>query len=186
MKLKAAGLLLLAGVSTSALADNLDINLRNDALRATYSMELSNSMSTDFGFLYNDDEEQLDDVMLHAGLMVSGENWSDKGTFDISLGGRAIYTTPGAVDLAAVAFGGKLRFSPVHRLGIGGSAFVAPSITSMMDADGYREFGVQVDYQMLPQAFVYVGYRNIEVDIVDGPDDVELDEGVNVGFKLLF
>lgn len=186
MKLRAAGLVLLGATSTTALADNIDVNLRNDAIRANYAMELNNSLSADFGFLYNEDEKQLDDIMYHAGLLVSGENWSEQGTFDISLGGRFIYTAPGTLDLSAVALGGELRFSPVHRLGIGGAVYYAPSVTSLMDADGYSEFSVKLDYQLLPQAFVYVGYRNIEVDIEEGPNNVELDEGVHAGFKLLF
>ncbi|MCW8829818.1 MAG: YfaZ family protein [Gammaproteobacteria bacterium] len=186
MKLRAAGLVLLGGITTTAVADNVDVNLRDDALRAGYSMEMNDGLSANFGFLLNDDDKQLDDTMLHAGLLVSGENWSEKGTFDISLGGRVIYAAPDNVDLAALALGGELRFSPVHRLGIGGSAYYAPGITAFMDAEAYSEFGIKVDYQVLPQAFVYVGYRSIEVDIENGPDNVELDEGVHVGVKMLF
>jgi len=191
MKLRAAGMLLLAAVSTSALADNIDVNVRDKAIRGTYSMDLTsrgyNGLSADFGLLYNEDKKQMDgDTMAHAGLMVSGENWSQSGTFDISLGGRLIYATPGKNDLSALAFGGQLRFSPVHRLGIGGAVFYAPSITSFMDADSYTETNIRVDYQILPQAFVYVGRRKVEVDIDGGPNNVKLDEGVHVGFKMLF
>lgn len=187
MKLRAAGLLLLLGVvSSTAFADNIDINLRDDAIRASYAMNFNGGLNADFGFLYNEDKEQLDDTLYHAGLLVSGENWSESGTFDISLGGRMIYSTPGTIDLGALAFGGNVRFSPLHRLGIGGTVFYAPGITSFMDAESYTEVGVRVDYQVLPQAFVYVGYRNIEVDIDNGPDDVELDEGILAGFKMLF
>jgi len=117
---------------------------------------------------------------------VSGENWSQSGTFDISIGGRLIYAAPKNLDLSALAFGAKLRFSPVHRLGIGGSIFYAPSITSFMDADSYTETTLRLDYQILPQAFVYIGHRKIEVDIDGGGKNVELDEGVHLGFKMLF
>ena len=186
MKLRAAGIVLLGLVTTPVAADNIDINLRDEAIRASYSMDLENGLRTGFGFLYSEDEEQLDDTLYHAGLLVSGENWSETGTFDVSLGGRFIYSAPGEADLGAIAFGGELRFSPVHRLGIGGSLYYSPSVTSFMDADNYSEFGLRLDYQLLPQAFIYGGYRNIEVDIADGQDGVELDEGFHAGFKLLF
>lgn len=190
MRLRAAGLMLLGAVSTTAVADNIDVNLREDAIRASYSLDLTkygyNGLSADFGFMYNEDKKQLNDTMYHVGLNVSGENWSEKGTFDISLGGRFIYTSPDNVDLGALAFGGQVRFSPIHRVGIGAHIYYAPGITSFMDADRYSETGVRVDYQVLPQAFVYLGYRNIEVDIEDGANDVELDEGTHIGFKLLF
>lgn len=190
MKLRAAGMILLGAFSASALADNIDVNVRDKAIRGTYSMDLTsrgyNGLSADFGVLYNEDKKQLDgDTLVHAGLMVSGENWSQSGTFDISIGGRMIYTSPGKSDLGALAFGGQLRFSPVHRLGIGGSVFYAPSITSFMDADRYMETTLRVDYQILPQAFVYIGHRKIEVD-TDNVNNVELDEGMHVGFKMLF
>jgi hypothetical protein len=190
MKLRAVGLMLLGAVSTTAVADNIDVNLREDAIRASYSMDLTsrgyNGLSADFGLLYNEDKEQLDDILAHAGLMVSGENWSKSGTFDISLGGRLVHTSPANVDLAALAFGGQVRFSPIHRVGLGGAVFYAPGITSFMDAESYTETNLRLDYQVLPQAFVYLGYRNIEVDIDGGADDAELDEGMHLGFKMLF
>lgn len=190
MKLRAVGLVLLGAVSTTAVADNIDLNLREDAIRGTYSMDLTsrgyNGLSADFGLLYNEDKKQLDDMLVHAGLMVSGENWSQSGTFDISIGGRAVHATPTGADIGALAVGGAVRFSPVHRVGLGGSFFYAPSITSFMDTESYTETNLSVDYQILPQAFVYLGYRSIEVDIDGGANDVELDEGMHLGFKMLF
>ena len=190
MKRRAVGMLLLTAVSTSAVADNIDINARDKAIRGTYAMDLTsrgyNGLTADFGFLYNEDKKQLNDTLVHAGLMVSGENWSQSGTFDISIGGRLIYAAPTNNDLSALAFGAKLRFSPVNRLGIGGAIFYAPSITSFMDADSYTETSLRLDYQILPQAFVYIGHRKIEVDINGGANNVELDEGVHLGFKMLF
>lgn len=186
MKLRVAGLLLFGVASAPVNADNIDINLRDEAVRASYSMDLTNGVRTGFGFLYSEDEDQLNDTMYHADFLVGGENWSESGTVDVSIGGRMIYSTLEFIDLGAVAFGGELRFSPVHRLGIGGSFFYAPSVTSFEEAERYSELGLRVDYQILPQAFVYGGYRTIEVDIENGPDDVELDEGFLAGFKLLF
>jgi hypothetical protein len=55
-----------------------------------------------------------------------------------------------------------------------------------MDADSFQETGVTIDYQVLPQAFVYVGYRQIEVDIDNSPDNVELEDDAHLGFKMLF
>ena len=189
MKFRAVGLFLLGAVSTVASADNIDVNLHDEAIRASYSMELKNQgtgLSADVGFLYSEDKDKLDDTLYHLGLNVSGENWSQTGTFDISLGGRLYYASPGNVDLAALGVGGTVRFSPAHRFGIGAHLFYAPGITSFMDAERFQETGIRVDYQVLPQAFVYVGYRQIEVDIDNGADDVELEDDAHIGFKLLF
>ncbi len=190
MKFRLMGLFLLGAVSTAATADNLDINLRDEAIRAIYTMDMSGrgkgGASTEFGLLYSEDKKKLDDSLFHLGLHVTGENWSQSGTFVIALGGRVYYTSPGDLELGALGFGGALRFSPVHRVGIGAHLYYAPDITSFMDAKAFTETGVRVDYQILPQAFVYAGYRTIEVDIEDGPSDVELDDNAHIGFKLLF
>lgn len=191
MKQHAIGFLLLATLSTTAVADSLDLDLRDKAFRGSYSMNVSgkSGLSTEFGVLTNEDTKQLDDTMYYAGLLVSGENWSKSGTFNISLGGKVVYTSPDTVDLGAIAFGGDIRFSPVHRLGIGGSFYYAPEITSFMDCKKYTETNVRVDYQVLPQAFVYANYRNIEMDIEyagSTTSDVEIDKGLSIGMKLLF
>ncbi len=191
MKKHAIGLTLLAALSTSAVADNLDIDLRDKAFRGSYSMNVSgkSGLSTELGVLTNEDTDQLNDTLYYVGLLVTGENWSKSGTFNISLGGKTFYTSKNNVDLSAIAFGGDIRFSPVHRLGIGGSFYYSPEITSFMDCKKYYETNVRVDYQVLPQAFVYANYRNIEVDVdVNGATatGVELDKGLSIGMKLLF
>jgi hypothetical protein len=190
MKYRVMGLILLSSVSTIAAADSLDLNLRDQAARLTYTAEMNTNsfsgLSGEVGLFYSEDKDQLDDTLFHAGLSVSGENWSQSGTFDISIGTRLYYTTPGNLDLSALAVGGAVRFSPVHRLGIGGNAYYAPDVTSFQDAKTFWEAGARIDYQLLPQAFVYVGYRHIEVDIENGPDNVELDDNAHVGIKMLF
>lgn len=190
MKQHAIGFLLLATLSTTAVADSLDIDLRDKAFRGSYSMNVSgkSGLSTELGVLTNEDKKQLNDTLYYAGLLVTGENWSKSGTFNISLGGKVFYTSPSDanVDLSAIAFGGDIRFSPIHRLGIGGSFYYAPQITSFMDCTKYIETNARVDYQVLPQAFVYANYRTIKVDIDKGESDAKLDQGLSVGMKLLF
>lgn len=187
MKLKQAVALLSAFATMPVLADSIDINLHDEAIRGTYTMQLQNTkgLSGEIGLLYAEDNNTNDsETMLHGGILVSGENWSKSGTFDISLGGRVVYAEPGNLDMFAVAFGGRLRFSPIPRLGIGGHVYIAPDITSFMDSDGYDEIGIRVDYQILPQAFVYLGQREVEVDF--GNSTVELDDEVHIGFKMTF
>ena len=192
MKRITSGLALLVAAlaANNSFADSIDFNVHSDALRLSYEMDLSKrghaGLSADFGVLYSEDEERLDDLLFHAGMHVSGENWSEKGTFDIRLGGRLIYTSPGNVSLSALAPGMQLRFTPIHRVGFGGHFYYAPSILSSQDAERYREYGVRADYQLLPQAFVYVGYRYIDVDIQNGPSAVKLEDNFHVGFKMLF
>ena len=187
MKLQKTVALLCTLAATPVLADSIDVNLHNDAIRGTYTMQIPNTkgLSGEAGVLYAEDKNNNSETLLHLGLLVTGENWSESGTFDIALGGRIVQASPGNVDLLAVAFGGRLRFSPVPRLGIGGHAYFAPEITSLLDSESYQEIGIRVDYQVLPQAFVYVGHRNIQADM-GGPRNWELDDEAHIGFKMIF
>lgn len=176
--------LALAFASGTAAADSLDVNIHNDALRIVYGMGLesvSRGAELEFGHMFNQDDQSVS----HLGFIVSGENWSNAGVFDIGLGARGVYVDVDHLDATALALGGRVRFSPIQRLGVGAFAFHAPEIVSN-DADGYTEWGVRLDYQVLPQAFVYVGYREIELELEDGGPEVELDDEGHLGMRLMF
>jgi hypothetical protein len=178
---RSAAAVLFALASGSALADSLDINLHNDAMRATFAHAVNPGMEWDVGHLFNDDSDSI----THVGMHVSGENWSRAGIFDIGLGGRALWVRNDVDDEAAIALGVRVRFSPVHRLGIGGEFYHAPDIIAFGDAESYTEVSLRLDYQILPKALVYVGYRNIEMDFA-GLRDVELEDDFHLGMKLLW
>ncbi len=187
MLLRAITLLGLSAIGLNAYAASADFNLHNNALRLTYASGVSNQkgLEVDAGMLYHDSGDEA----YHLGANVTGENWSDAGTFDISLGGRAFFVPGTGYDALAFGVGGQLRFSPVHRLGVGGHIYYAPGILSFLDSDGYTEVAVRLDYQVLPQAFVYVGHRSIKMDVdINGNKvkGVELDKDVHIGMKLLF
>ena len=187
MKLQKTTALLCALAATPVMADSIDVNLHDNAIRGTYTMQLTGTkgLSGEMGLLYAEDKANNSEMLLHAGVLVSGENWSKSGTFDISMGARMVYASPADVDMMAVAFGGRLRFSPIPRLGIGGHFYYAPDITSFMDSEEYQEIGLRLDYQVLPQAFVYLGHRNVQIDF-GGPVDWEMDDEAHVGFKMMF
>ncbi len=187
MKLQKTVALLCALAATPVLADSIDVNLHNDAIRGTYTAQLPSTkgLSGEAGLLYVEDKAKNGETMLHLGVLVSGENWSQSGTFDIAMGARMVYASPADLDMLALAFGGRVRFSPVPRLGIGGHFYYAPDITSFMDSNEYQEVGVRLDYQVLPQAFVYVGHRRVTADL-GFSRDWELDDEVHVGFKMMF
>ncbi|MDH5785640.1 MAG: YfaZ family protein [Chromatiales bacterium] len=178
--------LLCAVGSTSVLADSIDINLHDKAIRGTYVTNISGTqgLSAEMGILHVEPTKNNSESLLHLGLLVTGENWSKSGTLDIAMGARVVYASPDPLELMAIAFGGRVRFSPVPRLGIGGHIYYAPDITSYLDSEEYREAGVRLDYQVLPQAFLYVGYRDVEADFGGGTWEME-SEG-HVGFKMTF
>lgn len=180
---KAAFAVAWLSLAGSAAADSFDINLHEDAVRGTYTMEegAGNGTEVEVGLLYN----SADEIMAHIGAHVSGQNWSKKGTFDIRIGGRALTYDSVLGDAYGLALGARVRFSPVKRVGVSGHAYYGPDIIMWGDGRRYVETGIRADYQLLPQAFVYVGYRQVEFDM-DLANDVEADESAHVGMLLLF
>lgn len=179
----------LAGVAFlgQAAADTLDLNLHSDALRVTYARDVGKSgrgLMMDAGYLYAENPHENDHV-LHLGLQVAGQNWSRSGDFDIGLGGRVVAVGTDAGDGLNVAFGGSVRFSPMHRVGLGAQAFYAPEITSFQDSKEYREWALSVDYQLLTQGFVYVGYRRVDSDM-DNHGVVQVDDNLHLGMRIIF
>jgi hypothetical protein len=66
-----------------------------------------------------------------------------------------------------------------------GSVYFSPNITTFGDADRFTETGVRVEYEIIPQAAAYLGYRKIRFGLSSAPD-VILDEGIHVGVRLSF
>ncbi|MFA5626054.1 MAG: YfaZ family outer membrane protein [Thiohalomonadaceae bacterium] len=186
MILRILGVCLGLAMAAQAAADTLDINLHNKALRATYARPVGDSqgLNMDVGLLYS--RKYSDNgYVLHGGLQVAGMNWSEQGDFSISLGGRAVYVDIGSFDGGHVAFGGNVRFSPIYRVGFNAALYYAPEITSFMDADSYTEWSLSADYQVVEQAFVYVGYREVKVG-VDKGGSFKLDNRAHVGVRMNF
>ena len=185
----AAGAALLA--SGSVMADSLDLNLNDDSLRMTYEADMGRGVKgllLDAGYFYNDTRktDRSDADMTHVGLYVSGDNWSQAGVFNIKVGGRLVYAAPGPYNVMALGLGGEFRFSPVHRLGLGASAYYAPRIATFMDGEHYSEFGAKIDYQLLQNAYVYLGYREIDMKVENSGGKFKLDQSGHVGLKLTF
>ena len=166
--------------SGAVYAKSIDLNLHSDALRFTYAFAVDKNLVTDLGVLYIDKQRKLDDneLAFHAGLNVVSGN--------VRFGGRAFFVAPGNAEALAIGFGGQGRFALTPRIGLGGHLYYAPEITSMLDAEGYHEYSVRLDFKVTPSAYLYLGYRNVKVRIGSRENKVELDDNVMVGFKVYF
>ena len=167
-------------ISTDVSARSIDLNINSDALRLTYASVVSKNVVTDVGFLYIDKGNKFKDeeIAWHAGLnLVSG---------DVRFGARALFVTPGESEALAIGFGGQARFALANNIGLGGHFYYAPEVTSMLDAKGYHEYSIRLDFKIAPSGYIYLGYRNMKVSIGDRNNKVEIDDDVMLGFKVYF
>jgi len=182
----------MATVSTTALADSVDINLRDTSAQFQYISSLGRDSlgKTKFhmGILYVNRNNMLGDF----GLLVQDELGDNAPGFSVGVGIKGLVAkvtgdSTTVSSTSALALGGLVRYSPpaTRRLGIVGEVYLSPNIVTFGDANRYIETNVRLEYEIIPQAVAYVGYRKIEFGINNRPYAI-LDEGVNLGVRISF
>jgi hypothetical protein len=179
--------LFLLTFSTFVLADAVDFNLRNDSVQFQYlaSMGTGNLGKTDMhaGLLYVNQKDLLADL----GIMVRDDVSKSAPGVSVGAGIKGVTAKANDHSVAAIALGGLVRYSPFsdHRFGIIGQLYFSPHIVTFGDADRYTETGARLEYEIIPQAAAYLGYRKINFGIEAKPD-ATLDEGAYVGVRIMF
>lgn len=177
----------MATISITALADTIDINLRDTSAQIQYSSSMGRDAlgKTEFhmGVLYANKNNILGDL----GILVKDDVGSNAPGFSVGVGMKGLVANTKGTNDSALALGGMMRYSPpaASRLGIIGLVYFSPKITTFGDADRYTETGVKLEFVIIPQAAVYLGYRRIQFGLKAAPD-VILDDGVHVGVRISF
>jgi YfaZ precursor len=170
-----------------ALADSLDLNLRNDAVQFTYGRSYRAAEVTG-GALWKDKENDSGSRWAaHLGLLASGEREGRGSSWQAGAGGRLYFAGAGSSEALALALGGQFRWSMGDApIGLGAYGFFAPDIVTGLDAKRFWEAGVRVELEVIRNsANVYVGYRKMEMRL-ENDVDVTLDKGAHVGVRIVF
>ncbi len=188
IKAFAIGGMLLAA-SSAATAGALDVNLNDDSVRLALSWMTSpspNSLEGEAAIYYNTDSIYVGTI----GVRVVGETGRQGNPLEAGVGGKLIGITSSDMDIDAVALGlgFGLRYYPatINRLAFGMQLHYAPQIVSFGDVNNILEGMLNVEYQILPQAFAYIGYRLLRAELEDSGKTDDLDEGAHVGMRILF
>lgn len=172
-------------LSSNAHSEDINIQLSSDTARFMYITEAFGQdfgrLELEAGFLYHDNS----DTLVNLGLLVRGESVSVP--MIVSIGARAYYSTISTYDAAAIAIGGDLLLAPESwgGLGLGVNYYTAPGVVAFGDADDLTEYGAYINYQITPQANIAIGYKQIDISIVN-VGDLEFDKGSYFGLNLTF
>jgi hypothetical protein len=183
----------LLGCAAVASAQTLDLNLSNDSALLRYIVQDLDSTGlgnkeVDLGLVY-----ATDDVILGMfGAQLVAEAGSRSPGLDAGLGLK-LFGANAEVDneddasLFAVTVGGQLRFIPPPwpRFGVSLQGFFSPDVVTFGDADKFGYLSAALEFRVIPQAMVYVGYREIRAGIEDGGTET-LESGGHLGFQLDF
>lgn len=177
----------LLAASTSILADTADINMRNNSVQLQYvaptGRDTLGSTELHAGLLYTDNKDGLVD----AGILVKGPVGDRSSGITVGVGIKGLVATVNDSNAAALALGGQIRFSlpPGTRLGIVGQLYYSPDIVTYRDAERYIEAVARLEYEVIPQAVAYIGYRRMNFNLENETDGV-LDSGLHAGVKMSF
>ncbi len=177
-------------VSLTAFADEVEVNLSNDTAYLQYAspMEYNGYGRTDLevGVLYS----ESDDLLGAIGIAMLGEVGSEVPGLSVGLTVKAYAVNVDAVNatLGAITLGGKVRYSPpaANRFAVVGYLNYAPAITTFGDSENLREMGARAEYEVLPGAAIYIGYREITTELENGGPEVKLDDQGHVGLRISF
>jgi hypothetical protein len=179
-------------ISTTALADTVDINLRDNSAQFQYRSSMGRDAlgKTEFhmGVLYVNNKNLLGDL----GVLVKDELGDNAPGFSVGIGIKGVVArvkgnNPAVSDASALALGAMVRYSPPTspRLGIVGQVYLSPNIVTFGDADRYVETNARLEFEVIPQAVAYIGYRRVAFGIKGGPYAI-LDEGAHLGVRISF
>lgn len=179
-------------ISTTAMADTIDVNLRDSSAQFQYKSSMGRNAlgNTEFhlGVLYVDRNNLLGDF----GVLVKDELGGNAPGFSVGVGIKVLVAkvrgdNPANSNASALALGGLVRYSPpaTPRLGLVGEVYLSPNIVTFGDADRYVETVARMEYEVIPQSVAYLGYRRIAFGLNNQPYTV-LDQGFNLGVRISF
>ncbi|GMR18329.1 MAG: hypothetical protein BMS9Abin33_0737 [Gammaproteobacteria bacterium] len=183
---KLAAVIVLVFMFNSVYADSLDVNFSSDSVRAVYNLDRG---SKDYGFggLVVNPDRGSSSRLVHAGLEVTGDDYSGNTTLEGKLGFRAYLLSSDAIDVSALALGGQIRFYPeASKVGFSISGYYAPEIVVGLDGDRFWEWGARLEYRLFETGTLYAGYREIEARPDGVQQDVTIDDGGFIGVDIRF
>ena len=159
-------------------ASSIDVNFHDDTTRIIYATYTARDVVSDGGALIINQQDDSTEQVFHLGISKVSKN--------VRFGLRGIYTSPGDNDVLAIGLGLNAKFGLSRKTSFSVNGYYAPELTSIMDATGYSELGLRLSFNITKPLDLYLGYRNLKVEI-DGRDkSVELDDDFHLGLKFYF
>ena len=166
-------------LSSTCVAETLSLALSDKSLKLDVSSESqgTNNISLEAAYLHNSHDRNLISLGLHA------KNQSTPVTFLI--GGKSYYSDLNGEDGFGISLGAKASYAFSQELSVQGQLYYSPSVTSFGDNQHYKEAEIKVNYKILPDGQIFLGYRNVTIDLED-IGNAELHKGGFAGVSFSF
>ena len=189
LRIRSAGSLVLTlalALTATGHAAELDLNLNDDAARLSFASDITaRNLRFDLGWLHHQDRGDV----VNVGLHLTGEASPGANPVIGGLGGKILVIDPDAlnVDAVVLGIGGYLRYTmpQYDRINVYAHAYIAPDVLSFGDGDRFHEVEARIGYNVLREADVYIGLRNISANFDNGAE-LTVDTGLIAGIQLRF
>jgi hypothetical protein len=172
----AAALFALGG---AAHAEALNLNVGSRAVHLDFGGPMGQVSSAahgvyEVGGLYHS-QDNADYKEAYVGLGVHGDMGVTNAKVDAGVGLRGMYVDNENGNGEVVAFTGNvnMRFPQINRFVFSLEGAYSPDPLSFGDAKEYTELGLSAGYEVIHNAQVYFGYRNVGADFGGGRHTVD-------------
>jgi len=178
--------------SQSQAQGDIDFSVGADTVKAQVSSKVPNNDLSWTGELLHYDDAGVTANVIGGGVFVAGRSNASTARQIAGLGGKFIVVDADNSEAGlGIAVGGFLRhtLSQANLVSLRADVYLAPSIISFQGLQNYLEFTGRVEYQLLDQANVYLGYRNVTADLTldnGGEAEFKFDDGIIAGVNLSF
>jgi hypothetical protein len=172
-------------LGSAAQAHTLDLSLNNDAVALDYNTQIDKSeLNVGAGLLHHQDKGDA-----YYGSLFVADNVNKQSGILAGIGGRLYYLDSDKSNQSgtALGLGGFVNWEipSVTNLSIRSDFYYAPDVLAFDEIERYLDFTARVQYRIIEQAWVYVGYRNAEVKAEFGGKQT-IDEGGHLGLMIWF
>jgi len=132
-------------------------------------------------YLYSGESETRSEDLVEVGYLATG-TLGDLSALRFGIGIKAAL----AEDFVAAPLGITLNYQlPINwSVNVGGAFYVAPNPLVFSDGKGYTGYRVGISTQVIPNASIYAGYRDIDLKYKD--DRKNFNDGWYVGVRFYF
>ncbi|HLT64303.1 MAG TPA: YfaZ family outer membrane protein [Pseudohongiella sp.] len=166
-------------------AHTLDLAINDDAVGFDFTTQIPKSeLNLGAGLLHHQD---LGDAFY--GSLFVADNVNKQSGILAGIGARYYFIDADEIDQdgTALGIGGFMNWDVpgVPNLSLRGDLYYAPDVLSFGEVEKFVDFSGRVQYRLIEQAWVYLGYRRAKVSPEEG-NNQNIDEGAMIGVMVWF
>ena len=162
-------------------ANEVQLAISEELIDVRFVSEYEQGFSGAFAYMHSGHKDSDTDAVSYT--------FSTQGKvelIDVLLGARLFWLDSEDEHVYGVALGGGVKATIVDKLSASGEAYYAPDVITGGDSENILDLSTQLNYQLIENGTVFVGYRFYEVDTENRFHEDEVYDDPYVGVKFSF